>query len=228
MSSNADDERAHMLPASNEPSGITLLSSIINTTALRTQHSLTKSEIVSGMANRFMYSKFYIGLYLSLAMLSFITIIMSLKETCPTALFIVFEAIINFAMIMEVIIRLLALGKRYWKSLWNIIDIILVGLCAITLIVLTTGCSVSERNEAIFDTVLLVIRNGFQLVRLFMMLRKNQYSLNARSTRIDFDDIPDIEERNPSLEFTALDRENGLEDNFMDVEDTDVEHGRFN
>lgn len=41
-----------------------------------TQHRLTKSEIVKGMANRFMYSKFYIGLYLALAFLSFISIVM--------------------------------------------------------------------------------------------------------------------------------------------------------
>ncbi|OAD08277.1 hypothetical protein MUCCIDRAFT_136524 [Mucor lusitanicus CBS 277.49] len=134
----------------------------------RTQHSLTKSEIVQGMANRFMYSKFYIGLYLALAILSFVTIVM----VDPSVLFIVFEAIINFAMIIEVTTRLLALGRRYWKSVWNIVDIVLVVLCAVTLIVLTTGCSVGERSEAIFDTILLVIRNGFQLVRLFMMLRK--------------------------------------------------------
>ncbi|KAI8883590.1 hypothetical protein K501DRAFT_89928, partial [Backusella circina FSU 941] len=120
----------------------------------RTQHHLTKSEMVQGMANRFMYSKFYIGLYLILATLSFITIVMSLKETCPSTLFIIFEATINFAMIIEVTTRLLALGKTYWTSAWNIVDIILVSLCIITLIVLTTGCSVNERNEALFDTIL--------------------------------------------------------------------------
>lgn len=45
-------------------------------TLLRTQYGLTQSEMVKGMANRFMYSKFYIGLYLGLAILSFITIVM--------------------------------------------------------------------------------------------------------------------------------------------------------
>lgn len=47
----------------------------------RTQHGLTKSEIVQGMANRFMYSKFYIGLYLVLAILSFVTIVMVSKHS---------------------------------------------------------------------------------------------------------------------------------------------------
>lgn len=112
----------------------------------RTQHGLTKSEIVQGMANRFMYSKFYIGLYLALAILSFVTIVMvecvlwcicllydinpnslvnqgnmvrqnrvvlgnGSSSNSPSVLFIVFEAIINFAMIIEVTTRLLALGR---------------------------------------------------------------------------------------------------------------------
>lgn len=51
---------------------------------LRTQHGLTKSEMVKGMANRFMYSKFYIGLYLGLAILSFITIVMVTFTTMIT------------------------------------------------------------------------------------------------------------------------------------------------
>ncbi|KAI7907276.1 uncharacterized protein BX663DRAFT_495395 [Cokeromyces recurvatus] len=215
MPLDEDDDRLHMLASEDDHQTSLLPSS-------RTQHSLTKSEIIQGMANRFMYSKFYIGLYLALAILSFVSIIMSLKEKCPSLLFIIFEAIINAAMIIEVIIRLLALGRRYWRSVWNIIDVILVVLCAVTLIVLTTGCSIEERSEAIFDTVLLVIRNGFQLIRLFMMLRKNQYSLNARSTRIDFDDIPDVQ-REPSLEFTALDHDRGLDESFLDDEDSDID-----
>ena len=75
-------------------------------------------------------------------------------------------------MIIEVGIRLLALRRSYWRSVWNIIDTVLVALCAITLIVLASGCSASERNEAIFDTILLVIRNVIQFFRLFMMVRK--------------------------------------------------------
>ncbi|CAO3681601.1 unnamed protein product [Rhizopus stolonifer] len=151
---------------------------------------------------------------------------MSLAETCPSMLFIIFEAIINLAMILEVSTRLVALGKNYWKSAWNIVDIILVALCAVTLLVLTTGCSIGERNEAIFDTMLLVIRNGFQLFRLFMMLRRNQYSIHARSTRINFDDILDNVDE-PSAEFSVLDRDRDLHDTFLDDEDSDLEHGRL-
>ncbi|PHZ13629.1 uncharacterized protein RHIMIDRAFT_236681 [Rhizopus microsporus ATCC 52813] len=217
-----EDDQTHLFAATDDQQTSGLLSM-----TSRTQHRLTKSEIVKGMANRFMYSKFYIGLYLILAFLSFVSIIMSLTETCPSHLFIIFEAIINLAMIVEVSTRLLALGRNYWKSVWNVVDIILVMLCVVTLIVLTTGCSIGERNEAIFDTILLVIRNGFQLFRLFMMLRRNQYSIRARSTRIDFDDILDSAE-DPSSDFNIEDRDRNLQESFLDDDDdSDLERSRL-
>ncbi|ORZ23211.1 hypothetical protein BCR42DRAFT_404254 [Absidia repens] len=213
---NDDEERQHMLDYED---GIN--TERTHTFSSRTQHGLTRSEMIQGMANRLMYSNFYIALYLGLGLLSLISIIMSIQETCPSLTFIIFEAIINFAMITEVTIRLLALRTAYWQSIWNIVDIVLVVLCAITLIVLTTGCSASERNEAIFDTLLLVIRNCFQFFRLFMMAKKNQYSIQARTTRIDFSDLPD--NRHPSVDFT---RDQRLDQSFLD-DDSDFEQDRI-
>lgn len=43
---------------------------------------------------------------------------------------------------------------------------------------------------------------------------------------IDFDDIPDVE-REPSLEFTTLDRDRGLDESFLDDEDSDFENSRL-
>ncbi|KAI8062621.1 hypothetical protein BC940DRAFT_308327 [Gongronella butleri] len=190
----------------------------------RTQHSLTRSELVQGMANRLMYSNYYIALYLCLGLLSFISIILSIQETCPSLMFIIFEAIINFAMILEVTIRVLALGRAYWQSVWNLIDIVLVMMCVITLIVLATGCSASERNEAIFDTILLVIRNCVQFFRLFMMAKKNQYSIHAKTTRINFDNIP--VDRHVSLDFSAAERDRGLDESFLEDDDSDSDDHR--
>ncbi len=50
---------------------------------------------------------------------------------------------------------------------------------------------------------------------------RNQYSIHARSTRIDFDDILD----NNADNSTSLDRD--LHDTFLDDEDSDLEHGRL-
>ncbi|ORY93985.1 hypothetical protein BCR43DRAFT_495675 [Syncephalastrum racemosum] len=205
MNEDDVDDRTHMLIDDIPEGG----------SRTRTQHSLTRSEMVQGMANRFMYSQFYIALYVSLALLSLISIILSLRETCPTTLFIVFESIINFAMIIEVSIRLVALQRAYWRSVWNIVDTVLVAMCAITLIVLASGCSASERSEAIFDTILLVIRNCIQVFRLFMMVRKNKHSMNARSARVDFSDLG---HREASTEYTSRD----FDDTFLS--DSEDEH----
>lgn len=59
---------------------------------------------------------------------------------------------------------------------------------------------------------------------LFFRYIRNQYSIHARSSRIDFGDIPDVE-RDPSLEFSALDRDRGLEESFLDDEDSELENG---
>lgn len=125
--------------------------------------------------------------------------------------------------------------------MWNIIDTILVGLCVVTLIVIASGCSAGERSEAILDTVLLVIRNCVQFFRLFMMVRKyvsshhsqeasianwlfrNQHSMNTRSARIDFSGISD-NTRDPSMEFSWLDRHREFEESFLSDSEEDNQH----
>ncbi|SAL96198.1 hypothetical protein [Absidia glauca] len=125
-------------------------------------------------------------------------------------------------MIIEVSIRLLALRRVFWHSIWNVIDILLVGLCVITLIVLTTGCSATERTEAIFDSALLVIRNCFQFFRLYRMAKRNKSSIYVKSTRIDFSNLPS--ERPPSIEFL---RDERLRQSFLLEDDPDYEQDRF-
>ncbi|CAG8608635.1 11174_t:CDS:2 [Paraglomus occultum] len=147
---------------------------------------LSRSERMRGVANRILYSKFYTWLYLGMALLSIVSIVLSIKEKCPSMLFIVLEITINVVMITEVLTRFIALRKLYWKSVYNIVDLVLVLLCLVTLIfIVTDGCS-EHRSEEIFDTLLLVIRNLMQFGRLFIMLRKNQKNRTARNARVDF------------------------------------------
>ena len=50
--------------------------------------------------------------------------------------------------------------------------------------------------------------------------------MNARSARVDFDDIPDFG-REPSVEFSALDRERGFDESFLSEDsDDDSRHHR--
>ncbi|RIA89428.1 hypothetical protein C1645_197717 [Glomus cerebriforme] len=142
----------------------------------RTQYSLSRGEIVHGIANRIIYSRFYTRLYLG----------MSLAEECQTTVFLILEVIINTVMIVEVITRFLALGKLFWKSIFNVIDIILVVLCITTLLfIINGGCS--HKGEEVFDLILLVLRNVIQGARLIIILRKNEKNRKART--IDFTNV---------------------------------------
>lgn len=74
-------------------------------------YALTRKEITTGLANRFVHSRTYIFLYLGMAALSVTTIVMSLTDGCPGMTFYILEVIINVAMIAEVSIRFVAFGR---------------------------------------------------------------------------------------------------------------------
>ena len=126
-----------------------------------------------------------------MAALSVTTVILSLTDGCPSLAFYILEVIINTAMIMEVGIRLVALGKvrnlvyerqiqrnsalfqQFWKSPFNTVDLILTVFCALTLLVLAFAkCGAGSKEEEIFDTLLLVARNVLQFGRLASVMRQ--------------------------------------------------------
>ncbi|TPX40104.1 hypothetical protein SeMB42_g06146 [Synchytrium endobioticum] len=151
---------------------------------------LSTSEVLNGAANRILHSSFYRGLYLVMVVLSLVSVSMSLVDPCPSGWFYVLEAVVNLTMIVEVSIRFIALGKHYWKSVWNILDLVMVALCAMTLVYLLFGeCSMARATEAVLDTILLVVRNGIQFSRLVLMIRKNRRHLSSRPGNIDFESV---------------------------------------
>lgn len=66
---------------------------------------------MKGIANRFVNSRVYIFIYLTMAALSVTTVVLSLGNGCPPLAFYILEVIINSAMIIEVGIRFVAFGR---------------------------------------------------------------------------------------------------------------------
>ncbi|ORY00838.1 hypothetical protein K493DRAFT_256087 [Basidiobolus meristosporus CBS 931.73] len=178
---------------------------------------LTRAEQIRNMANQIVYSRFYTFLYIIMAILSLISVVLSIKYECPGKFFVVLEIIINVTMITEVGIRMLSMGRAFWRWWLNIFDIIIVFLCILTLILLSHGCSRNAGREELAGTIFLVIRNSIQFFRLFSALRKNKRHLSARNNTIDFADV-----RN-SLDEGNLDAGHAEHPGFI-LEDSDEEN----
>ncbi|TEB38968.1 hypothetical protein FA13DRAFT_1724918 [Coprinellus micaceus] len=152
----------------------------------RSIYALTRSEIMRGVANRFVHSRAYILLYLIMAALSVTTVVLSLTDGCPGPAFYILEVIINTSMILEVSIRLVALGRQFWRSPFNVVDLILTVFCALTLLVLAFAkCGAGSKEEEIFDTLLLIARNVLQFGRLASVMRQSGQSIFSRPKPID-------------------------------------------
>ncbi|KAJ3067309.1 hypothetical protein HDU98_009512 [Podochytrium sp. JEL0797] len=149
---------------------------------------MTQSEVLTSIANRILHSKFYRGLYVVMMVLSLICL--ALVSVGPSGLYYWLDAIVNLTMIIEVLIRVNAMGKNFWKSIWNQIDIALVFLCIVTLFWLIFGeCQADSANwETELDALLLIVRNAVQLFRVIAMVNKNREQLMGRGTpaAIDF------------------------------------------
>ncbi|KAK9768007.1 hypothetical protein K7432_001692 [Basidiobolus ranarum] len=155
---------------------------------------ISRSERV----HQLVFSKFYTALYIIMAILSLISVIISLLQQCPGTFYIVLEIIVNTVMIVEVTIRLVVYGKKFWKSWMNILDVVIVLLCIITVVFLFMDCSTIRGRGELASTLFLVFRNTTQFFRLFIMIRKNKQHLTGRKRNtIEFKGVvSEIEEGN--------------------------------
>ncbi|KAL7419290.1 hypothetical protein Q5752_006127 [Cryptotrichosporon argae] len=150
--------------------------------ASRSPYHLPASEQLRGVANRIIFSRYYILFYFIMMSLSMTTVVQSLiatsKGECPPASWHIIEVIINVLMVLEVSTRWVAYGKKYPMTPLNVIDLALVFFCVVTLIfVFHNPCGEGTREEEILDTILLVIRNAAQFLRLGNILRRSGHSL---------------------------------------------------
>ncbi|OCF33096.1 hypothetical protein I317_01896 [Kwoniella heveanensis CBS 569] len=179
LSDGEDDSHPHSQSIHQE-----LLSSQppANAIPARSQYHLPPSEQLRGVANRIIFSRYYILFYGAMMGLSFATLVISLIAThgnkCPPAVWHILEVVINILMVVEVGTRWVAYGKKYPLTLLNVVDIILVLFCSVTLIlVFRNPCGSGTRSEELLDTILLIIRNTVQFLRLGSILRRSGHSI---------------------------------------------------
>lgn len=161
--------------------------------AFETQHTLGSDDVLKSLANRFVHSTAYLYLYATMAFFSLVTVVMSLMHRCPGPGFYLLELVVNAALVAEVTTRLIAFGKHFWKSAFNTIDLALVAMCIVTLVVLffNNGCSPDQHtnlSEEMIDSILLIVRNVVQCVRLVSVLHRSRQNATRRVTDINLAD----------------------------------------
>lgn len=63
--------------------------------------------------------------------------------------------------------------QQFWKSPFNVFDLIVTTFCALTLLVLAfAGCGAASKEEEMLDTLLLIARNVLQFGRLASVMRQ--------------------------------------------------------
>jgi len=160
--------------------------------------TITRRDVLKNLANRIIHSKKYTIFYTFVIVLSLALLAMTFTTQCLPNLYIVMDYFINISFLIEVILRMNALGRNYWKSLLNIVDLIIVPLCVITVIYLTID-DCSNREGKIADNIILGVRNGLQLFRLLLLIKNNEL-FSSEVDVIDFDSIEDNQDREVMIE----------------------------
>jgi len=156
------------------------------------ESTITRKDVWKNVANRIIHSKKYTLFYTFVIILSLIMMITSFTTTCLTPIYLAIDYFINIVLIAEVVLRINALGKHYWKSFLNIIDLIIVPLCVVTVIYLTVD-DCSNQEGKIADNIILGVRNSLQLFRLLLLIKNNK-PFSSEVENIDIESI-DIEDR---------------------------------
>jgi len=151
--------------------------------------TITRKDVLKNISNSIIHSKKYTLFYTFIIILSIIMLIASFRTTCLSLLYLFIDYFINIVLIAEVLLRINALGKHYWKSFLNIVDLVIVPLCVITVIYLTVD-NCSNKEGKIADNIILGIRNTLQLIRLLLLIKNNQ----PFSSEVEIIDIESIEE----------------------------------
>ncbi|RKP07849.1 hypothetical protein THASP1DRAFT_30347 [Thamnocephalis sphaerospora] len=141
-------------------------------------------------ANRVRHARFYVWVYgigLAVAALAWI---MSFVESCGSTLFSTLVTISVFAVPVESLVRLLALGRRFFVSVMDVVDLTLgVIMTILVAIAVWSECTVGRHRLAALMAAICLGRNGIQLIRLLMAIRKDRRNRSAREATIEFADV---------------------------------------
>ncbi|EGD75189.1 hypothetical protein PTSG_06842 [Salpingoeca rosetta] len=175
--------------------------------------------------NRLMYSKAYLVFYLLIALLCLGELIWTIVTQDVTLEYLVVDIILNVLIILELIIRLIAITPaRFVKSKWNLVDAFIVLASVVTLILAIVEFSTPGEEEVILaasGSVFVALRCAIQVFRIFLLLRMQWKRRQILGTMDDGDDSDDSQR----LMFGDLDEPDAHDFNSFIPPDAQDDHG---
>ncbi|KAL2911524.1 hypothetical protein HK105_209013 [Polyrhizophydium stewartii] len=157
--------------------------------------ALDRRELLHSLANRVLHSAAYQVLYAGMAVLSLVCLVASVAYN-PAGWFYALECLIITGMVVEVALRFLAYGKKFWQSSWNVVDVVMVVFCVAAFLMLLVGeCDAAKRREAMAEEILLIFRNIIQFSRLGVMMQKNRSRMMQSTRSIDLGSVSGLDAR---------------------------------
>ncbi|KAF0735068.1 hypothetical protein Ae201684P_002462 [Aphanomyces euteiches] len=173
---------------------------------------LSCSEYAMVVASRLYFSAFYRTVYLLMIASSIACVawtILNHWRTPTSKLFISLEILLCSMLVVEVLIRMLALKRKFWTRWSNLFDVAATILSIVSVALYFQQEGVVEELEEVAADFIMMFRNANQYMRLAVFLKNRKLLVTqktADSNGIDFDDL-DEEQSN-----TLLTLENDTDD----------------
>ena len=155
--------------------------------------ALKWDECVLTMARRFVYSQANTVAWFALIIGNLFCLVWTVvnhlgkKGGHDEGWFILLEIILNVAMILEIVMRITALGKEFWVEWQNLADVIVMALCALATsyyLMLHDTVRGEEAEEALIaDELLILLRCVVHVMRLCLFFKNHKSVKFCEDTR---------------------------------------------
>ncbi|CAK4208924.1 hypothetical protein LEN26_001590 [Aphanomyces euteiches] len=156
---------------------------------------LSCSEYAMVVASRLYFSAFYRTVYLLMIASSIACVawtILNHWRTPTSKLFISLEILLCSMLVVEVLIRMLALKRKFWTRWSNLFDVAATILSIVSVALYFQQEGVVEELEEVAADFIMMFRNANQYMRLAVFLKNRKLLVTqktADSNGIDFDDL---------------------------------------
>ncbi|KAF0689662.1 Aste57867_18899 [Aphanomyces stellatus] len=174
------------------------------------------SEYAMVVASRLYFSAFYRLVYLVMIASSIACVawtVLNHWRTPTSNVFISLEILLCSMLVVEVIIRMLALKRKFWTRWSNLFDVAATVLSIVSVALYFQQEGVVEELEEVAADFMMMFRNANQYMRLAVFLKNRKVLMSKKSADVSGIDFDELDEEQASMLATI--------DHFDDEDDSE-------